>query len=1568
MNNFSEKENRITVTPIACPIYSMAVFALGASPLAQLRIGGLCSGKVSNISINIYGLSKAGFFIERTEAFSGEVVCEKGDDTAFFDFSRAKFGVKKDFFRHLKAVCPGKLCVEVTVDGIKYMGDAPVKLLPANIYPKDASPMVFAALLSPFHHEIANIVQGTASHSFSGLYDALRSRRIVYSVRDCDFISHDVAFEDMESIFTKRSLMVSPLEMALIYCSCALRAGMFPAVAVLKGKKAPRILCGVTNETDSFSGAVCTSGEKLKELCENRKISLFDISCLFTGHSIELEDAVRDAYDKMLSEELVFAVDICAAYSQGVEIVCADDKTAEAAEKLLASFKNKESSSRADLSALAESLCDTEKSPLVKFVFDESFVVTDCTVKNVSALSVSGQQVVLSDIHAVTPYEHREISQSVKDFDIEKDGELYLACGFLRGSSFDAPVALYPIKLCENDESFGFEFLSPKPYLNRLICEKLKETSVGKVFFEKYGLPMGSMENIADCFESFCKTASGEYAFSGECRVCKLSFSNSLISFYIIDRYEKIMADPLSRAILDLDAGEGEHIFAESVTDSCDIAFSLPDLFGQNELAAASVAKDRDLVVTGADLKSECRISTAVACHCLKNGKRAVIVSDNKEERRAVLHEFKKLGLDGAVLVLSHDSDIKESIRKKLISLSQIPMPLNIEGDDSEIFELRDKFARYNAAKNKRYLFDFTFNEAARAYINAGANLSEDEKKICLEPDAIFFPDMSRESTEAIFSAQMALCRAAAKISVKGGFSRHPLFKAKLTDEVPDSRTFVHLAEKCENDLKELCAGCKNIAKATGFDLSHLKNLPSVHAFLSLNVLISSEYDTETTHELLSSDIYSVSKKIASLKAVSTKIAESERELCEFDKEIFDLEAQKLYVEWTSKGEMSHSEITKKINSLRNGDASFDIEKKSIPEVLALLAERERMAEEFADENENMAELFGNYWNGRLTDWNKVSKLVDFCKMADVLLKKIYGTDSDSRHAATQNFSKAYTFCSDKLNMASVIGAAGVFDRMFSDDGGFVCLSKMLGADLYNMNFDEGIFSQGGIELMLSHWKGAADEIVDVAHYNKCAAECEKRGLSCFVKYLENESYTQNTEKIFTRSLLFLALKQIILNDKAFYIMDDYSRDAAEYALLSKEKAVRNLNAQKLSYVKGCVEHINSNPERSKAFSTGLDDKRVSAQELILRHSDTVKTLFPIIIAEPYFAGILSDYENMMVLSSHMMPTAKILPVLNVARHKLFFAGEMSGKNKSAAKSVLCSGVAVFDLCGERDGVIFGDKKIEFMQSPLSSFDKERHTNVLEAQTVGLEILKELEADSGIRIRVVAFTKNQCHAISEVLSAVSEKSEATRKALESGMIDISFAGDRLSGYCDILFVSTVYGKDDISGSCFTSGCIDDCEGATRSGFELASAVLESGAERTVVISCASADKHPETAGAHGALRLFAFEGIARSGGKILRGEKEFSDKIYDIYLLEFCRLMTENGIDVKTCENKNTAVITIGKKEYAIIIENAVTGGALERARLKRAGFDTLFIDKTDIVMNGAKIVDKIKKLEEEKA
>jgi len=133
------------------------------------------------------------------------VFAYEGTDGCCFDFSQFCCRMREEFFRALKAPVTGKLCVEAIIDGVRFLGDAPVTLIPAQVYPHAASPVVFASLLYPYSAETERLSAAVPEKSLEALYNTLRAERMIYSVRDCDFVTRDIAFEDAEAIFSKRS-------------------------------------------------------------------------------------------------------------------------------------------------------------------------------------------------------------------------------------------------------------------------------------------------------------------------------------------------------------------------------------------------------------------------------------------------------------------------------------------------------------------------------------------------------------------------------------------------------------------------------------------------------------------------------------------------------------------------------------------------------------------------------------------------------------------------------------------------------------------------------------------------------------------------------------------------------------------------------------------------------------------------------------------------------------------------------------------------------------------------------------------------------------------------------------------------------------------------------------------------------------------------------------------------------------------------------------------------------------------------------------------------------------------
>ena len=113
---------------------------------------------------------------------------------------------------------------------------------------------------------------------------------------------------------------------------------------------------------------------------------------------------------------------------------------------------------------------------------------------------------------------------------------------------------------------------------------------------------------------------------------------------------------------------------------------------------------------------------------------------------------MKSIGLDNAVLEISRKSNIKKTISQKLVSLSETKLNGTPDNDVTELNGLSEKLLRYTGSKKRIYDFEFSFDDAVKAYINAGNDLNAEERNTVLEPESIFFPDISKSSTEKLIS------------------------------------------------------------------------------------------------------------------------------------------------------------------------------------------------------------------------------------------------------------------------------------------------------------------------------------------------------------------------------------------------------------------------------------------------------------------------------------------------------------------------------------------------------------------------------------------------------------------------------------------------------------------------------------------------------------------------------------------------------------------------------------------------------------------------------------------------
>ena len=1560
------KSESVKLLPIVSPVYSLGFCALHTPILSSVTIKGIQGLSAHTVTLSVYGLSKSGFFLERTvlTSSSGEEFFfheEEGD--LYFDLSCADIKPKQAFFRNLKAPVTGKICVEAVMDDVRFSGDAALTLLPARMYPLGACPSFFAACLSPFHPEISRIIEGVKQQDLDSLYTALKRKSIIYSVKDCDFLRKNTYFDDIQTLFAGRSRMASPLEMAQIFCASALRLGLAPIVAAVRGGKAPRLYCGAA-EKGTFDRSIGLSPRDLLSALSERKASIFDVSCLFTGHNVEPTDACRKAFEELTDASFAFIVDVEKVLRDGADFFGLYPEEEPFEKAFLAALRKQSDLQKPTLSSLAEALTRTEKTPLLSYSFSEyggiPVNVSDFSLFPTLA-ATNGEYVLSGTLDSFDPFKfapysdgvnvllsptapesepsrtvREEIERYVSSYrqnlaELEKKGalgvpqslaeqlsgaarffsacddgenELYLACGFLRFGKKIAPAALYPVCLTQSANRISFRFTAKVPYVNRLLCEELKR-SAAKAFFERYGLPGNDFSDILTCFEALCKEIG--FTFLKEAAIGAFPYRRSILAFDIVDKSEKILTDKTARFLLGNETASPAPLperraYREAVRK---LSLILSRPVRDDALFAAALCRDEDLALSSHDAALCLDAALAAVQNDFHLGFSSLLCADEKATLSAFEEALCENGFSEPTLLLCEGCDPKVLLRKKLESLSSAPLPE--EGDEQtpseterEYFLLRDRLFAYRDAKERRYDFDFSFYDAARAYTVAGTKLTEEEREILIEPEALFYPDMGKASVEALFGAGRDLCRAARALFPDRSYREHSFFSVGTDDSSLPLPTVSHLAEKCRLATEEFLPVARKVAEIMGFSYADIVSLPSLYAFLSLAVLTLKRYDAGITDALLSCDIYTLSQKLASLSESAKEIRNEKSNLSEFDEGIYTLDAKELFRKWADGHDMSRSDITKTVNAFRTVDAdSSDGIKKGTSEILQSLYRLSELCARFDEESASVSPLFAGYWNDAGTDFAKLSELLDFAKNSDVLLKKIFGTDTEARKNAAKHLPDAAgRLLAEKELSEDILHAAGLFDRMFSDESSFLRLASLLGVDLYALSFADGILSENaGLYTLLCDWQSGIELLPRVAEYNRCCKRARSLGLSVFVDYLADHPATAGTEAIFLRSQLHLILKQIALYDKKLLSYPDYEKDLERFRTLHAERLLQNRDDEKRLYFRRCSAYIRENPEKASAFAEDLERDSVCAEDIFLRYGDLLRTLFPIVLAQPSYTGFLSGFETAVIADAGRLLPEKVLSVLPAAKHKLFLFDPLTCRKDSAAALLQNSGFPVFSP------VFRGETRVRSLShflSPVSVFDRESGKNIPEAQTLGLELLKALEQQPDGKIALLAANDPQIGALREVLRILCEKSPAVLQAVNERRIDILPAYSLLLRKYDLVLCSAVYGIEGGETERFLDPHL------------LLSALCHADAGQALFVSSLNPRRYPEPIGARAALNTAVASSMAAEGQSALYSFTDRTERPAES-AVEFCRLLSRKNIPCALTQNRLGVVCRDGE-------------------------------------------------------
>lgn len=1599
---FKNSDSSIKIIPTAAPIYSLGFCALHTPILSSVTIRGIDGLSAHTLSLSVYGLSKSGFFLERTALPTDELFFREAEGDIHIDLRAVTLAIRRDFFRNLKAAVTGKLCIEVVADGVRYAGDAPITLLPARVYPVSAAPSYFAVCLTPCRPEITRIVENVATRSLEGLYAAVKRQSVIYSVRECDFFRRDTDFSDAEMLFNGRARMATPLEMAQLFCAAALRLGLAPIVAAVRGTKAPRLFCGVA-ENGAFDDACGMTTQRFLSALMRRRAFVFDVSCLFTGHSVELEDACHKALEELCDTPPTFLVDINRVLRDGADLFGLYSEDAEREKALVTSLRTAAPEAKISLAAFAEALTHADRNPLLRYspsdcggipvdlsdfsslprlAAEKGEYVLNGTTENADFQKIASHLDPFgfrteTAANGATLAEKAELERHLAAYraylaeaepkrllgvpvglavqlaEIERlfcqidseEKELYLACGFLRLGGSLAPTSLYPVTLTQNGSRPTLRFTAAVPYVNRLLCETVKKRG-GKAFFDRYGLPGNDFADITRCFEHVSKEIGVPFL---KCAVlAAFPYRNAVTAFDLADKSEKLSNDKTAALLLSDKKGDGSHPDGRAYFERIrTLEETLPACCDGDALFACAVSRDEDLLVSCRNGDIALQSALSAAQNNMRLGFSTLLCAQRQDSLSAVADAFRALDFTEPLLLLHDGCDPKAALREKLEALSEVSLPdersdAAFSEIESEYAALREHLYAYRDGKTKRYDFGFSFYDAACAFTAAGNRLTEEERQISVEPETLFYPDMGKASAENLFDAQRSLCRAARALFPNEPYNRHPFRYVKTVEKELKIPTAAHLIEKCRLGFEEFLPIGRRILDKMPCEQTDITSLPSLYALLSLAVLLLNNRDADLTGELLSGDVYTISERIVSLAATANEINDEKRALGDFDPKIFDADADRLFDGWTSEQGMSRADITKEINDYRREepDLLHPTFKKSIPDVLESLCRIASLRRQFDEDAVSVLALFPKTQNGEKTDFSALSALTDSAKKIDILLKKIYGTDTDSRKAAAKRLPALLTlFETDTELPADIMKAAALFDRMFSDDSCFLSLASYLGADLYVPSFPDGILSDNGFFALLCDLREHIDLLPLVTEYNRCCERCRSLGLGVFVDYFATHAATPSADAIFLRSQLHLMMKQMALSDKKLLAYPDYERDVKRFRTLHRLRIEQNRDDLKRLYFRRCSSYIRENPEKASAFAEDLERQNVAAEDILLRHGDILRTLFPVVAAQPSYCGFVSGFETAAVLDADTLTPEKAIVCFPCAKHKLFLSDSERAAANSVGSLLRRNGITVLDSTVLRAQ---SAPALTHFLSPVSGYDRENETNLPEAQTVGLSLLKAAEQNPSLRAAIIAPNQAQVGVLRGILRILCEKSPVIARATAERRIDIADRDGLLPRRYDLVLSEAVYTAD--CDKALTNGASD----------RLLSALKNADTEKAILVSVLYPHRYPDVAGARAALDTEALTTAAREGIDALYPPSHFTDDAQHS-AVEFCRLLsrekipcalTKNGCGVLAGTKENRTVCFFDRKTAAVFDYGRETDETVR------------YLDSAELYLNPQKLLD----------
>ncbi len=1476
MNNGSTP-SKFTVNAVTPSCFSAAIAKAGIPPVSRVVLGSLSAPVCAEAEISIVGVASDTRFLQRVdfvrECFDSESYSLKKTDSCVFEFDNSCFTYDTAFLTSLEKETLGEIYVRVKVGESECVAKTAVTLLPPNVWMGlEAEPSVVCTYVNRDDETIERIckkipetepadycVNSKKTHFeiIGKLYKQIKECNIIYSRPSGYTASSRQRVRSCSELFGSGSILATPLEISLVFCSAACRCGFDTSLLFVRTAEGEiNVLCGVYLVNSPVTIPVCENAEKIKVLVQSGDMLIVDPSVFAAAQNTSFAFACKTASESFVNNpgSLVCMVDVKSSLKSmnlydiknPFTNLPVKNGTAKLYSSLVTSpvvqyLSGKQRFEQEEIPLLYpdfnQSFKDTEEKRLMPLEMNmnlEDFAAIDKDFSSILTMfsNMAKQHFSSAEIQKMTErldrFKKRISSPSAVMTSLSDEAlyntalqmtfgknkrEPYFAFGYVKITdkltelvSF-APICLVKAALSYNNGSF-YVRQSGKPIVNKVfIRNALKDSALGYDSFMKSLMPEDKDE-IFDMFENIRKAL----AETDDRHVYEIIREAHLVNLEI-DDYILWCNLSLERNML-AGSSAARSVFGDAEKQSAKFNREYVPARVMHLNACKAVCTDNDVVVTGAFTEEKNQVLYGICARSITEGKSLLVVTDDDEQSKYVANVLREEELSDCVLCTDSETSGKDASERMSMCLEKygfIDEKAAAGFAPVELSEAWNVLQDYTARFEKQHPLGMTLRSAQAAYLYACKGL-ENVPEIVVSDTLL--EGAGEDKLEAIFEMTGEIIALARKICEKSGLrkytpiNRHPLFSSKPARVPTDGEMalFGQEVQKLLAILSEYRDVFSDVNEILGFDERDIDSISKLDKINEIYKVVLSARELDIPERFIESDIEAFTKTKRFVTENRKRMQEIEQELEFFGKEIFEDVENLLKVNENVEEEKG---FIKKFMLKKNDkdmlmqyvepSKRMSFSQHKVADIYKLLGEYKACKE--ALENEN----------GLSGDNGADMRLAQTAEKALELIESICGSQTARKRLLSNVFRLICVIPVDSsLARKMTLVRANLEEAFYGESSSLKVLAGIMGIDFASLVFKDGILSFDGLA---KHLEDMNSKLECTALWTKWISKSESVGkiLPAFVKYLEEHGALENVERLFAKSLLFKVCERIKTDVAEGYHPDNAGKAKDSYPELIEKAAAISKNNVLASYL-NTVHHLKqvNTASNLEAFS------QMGFRSLLEKEFRNVTRILPVIIVTKNDLTSLLPldciFDNVVCLDNKDNGYS-MLPALGYGKRASII--NMSRSSLSPLALAMCEKVPSYDVCG----FTAGKDVFTFTWLNSSLFDErcsivkpfvrsntelvrmngtfERVTGRVNKTEAEQSLIKsaELCADKTKSVAVTAFTKEQCTAIQRMLEIVCRKNKILKEAVQEGRICVCTPDRLYMKNYNCLVVSACFGQD-----------------------------------------------------------------------------------------------------------------------------------------------------------------------------